>query len=69
MLLSVFLLIADTAEYQKRYSSYFLGKQEKVLFEEVVNGAKGQYLVGHNERYVKIGVPLDEAEKKGENVF
>ena len=35
------------------------------MFEEVVNGAKGQYLVGHNERYVKIGVPLDEAEKKG----
>lgn len=59
------LLIADTEEYQKKYGSYFLGKQEKVLFEEVVNGAKGQYLVGHNERYVKIGVPLDEAEKKG----
>ena len=59
------LLIADTEEYQKKYGSYFLGKQEKVLFEEVANGAKGQYLVGHNERYVKIGVPLDEAEKKG----
>lgn len=59
------ILIRDTMEYRKEYSRLFLGKEEKVLFEDTTVENGKTYLVGHNERYVKIGVLLEEAEKKG----
>ena len=59
------LLIQDTKEYQKTYADAFLSKQEKVLFEEVVSYDGKEYLIGHNERYVKIGVLASEAAEKG----
>lgn len=59
------LLIADTKEYRRNYEDKFLGKREKVLFEEIVTVDGQKYLIGHNERYVKIGVPLAEAQEKG----
>lgn len=59
------LLIADTAKYHRDYENKFLGKQEKVLFEEIVTVDQKEYLIGHNERYVKIAVPLLEAQEKG----
>lgn len=59
------LLLADAEEYRRDYENQFLGKCEKVLFEEIVTVKGQKYLIGHNERYVKIGVPLAEAQEKG----
>lgn len=59
------LLIADTEEYRHAYAANFYNKREKVLFEEIVTVDGRKYLIGHNERYVKIGVPLAEAQEKG----
>ena len=36
-----------------------------MLFEEVVSYDGKEYLIGHNERYVKIGVLASEAAEKG----
>lgn len=59
------LLIQDTKEYQKTYADAFLSNREKVLFEEVVSHEGKEFLIGHNERYVKIGVLASEAAEKG----
>lgn len=59
------ILIGDTMEYRKAYSEYFLGKKEKVLFEDTTVESGKEYLTGHNERYVRIGVTSEYAEKCG----
>lgn len=59
------ILLADTAVYQREYAEYFLGKEENVLFEELAEEDGEEYLTGHNERYVKIGVLRDEAVSRG----
>lgn len=59
------ILIGDTLEYRKAYSGYFLGKKEKVLFEDTTVENGKEYLTGHNERYVRIGVTSEYAEKCG----
>lgn len=59
------ILLADVKEYRRIYGEYFLGKQEAVLFEETVVENGKQYLAGHNERYVRIGILADEAEEYG----
>lgn len=58
-------LIADTEQYRIAYGDQFKGRTEKVLFEEVMEQEGQQYLVGHNERYVKIGVPIALAGERG----
>lgn len=58
------LLLADTEDYRRAYAETFLGKRERVLFEEEADEGGRRYLTGHNERYVKIGVPLSEARKR-----
>ena len=59
------ILIADAAELKAVYAQWFVGKIEKVLFEEVREAEGGRYLVGHNERYMLFGVPVQEAREKG----
>lgn len=59
------ILLEATENYRKEYGERFLDRQEKVLFEEIAKEDGKEYLVGHNERYVKIGVPVLEAEKQG----
>lgn len=59
------LLMADKRVYKQAYGQQFIGRREKVLFEEIVTEDGVPYLAGHNERYVKIGVPLAEAKEKG----
>lgn len=59
------VLISDALEYAKQYANQFMGKKEKVLFEEIAERENDKFLVGHNERYLKIGVLLAEAEQKG----
>lgn len=58
-------LIADTVHYRQNYSALFQGRVEKVLFEDTVEKDGTLYLTGHNERYVKIGISLEEAGRKG----
>lgn len=58
------ILLADTERFRREYREYFLGREENVLFEEFVE-ADGTYLAGFNERYVKVGISAEEAEKKG----
>lgn len=58
-------LIADTVCYRRNYGNLFQGQMEKVLFEDTEERDGVCYLMGHNERYVKIGVPLAEAEESG----
>lgn len=52
-------LLNLTASQHKEYMESFIGKKEKVLFEEIVNIDGHDYFVGHNERYVKIAVDKD----------
>lgn len=52
-------LLNLTASQHKKYMESFIGKKEKVLFEEIVNIDGYDYFVGHNERYVKIAVDKD----------
>jgi len=58
-------LIADTVCYRRNYGNLFQGQMEKVLFEDTEERNGVCCLMGHNERYVKIGVPLAEAEESG----
>lgn len=58
-------LIADTVKYAQEFGEQFMGEKQKILFEEVMEKDGKRYLVGHNERYVKIGVPIEEAAEKG----
>ena len=52
-------LLNLTASQHKEYMESFIGKKEKVLFEEIVNIDGHDYFVGHNERYVRIAVDKD----------
>lgn len=58
-------LIADTHHYRRNYGNLFEGRIERVLFEDTAERDGICYLIGHNERYVKIGVPLAEAAEQG----
>lgn len=59
------ILIRDTEKYRRRYGEQFLGKYQRVLFEETTVENGKTFLFGHTERYVKVGVPVEEAQKKG----
>lgn len=58
-------LIRDVEKYRREYGAYFMGKTERILFEDTVVEEGEAYLSGRNERYVRIGVPLETARKKG----
>ncbi len=55
-------LMAIEAELEKKYQSYFMGREEEVLLEEVQEIQGKSYLVGYNERYVRIAVALEPGE-------
>lgn len=56
------ILIADVEELNREYRQYFVGKEVTVLFEEIQQIDGKSYLTGHNERYVRFGVPADQTE-------
>lgn len=56
------ILIADVEELNREYRQYFIGKEVTVLFEEIQQIDGESYLTGHNERYVRFGVPAGETE-------
>ncbi len=59
------LLISDAEIYRREYGERFIGQTEQVLFEETIVENGETYLYGHTGRYVKVGVPLSEAQEQG----
>lgn len=59
------LLIQEAARIREAYVTAFVGADERVLFEEIRNMDGEDFLVGHNERYVLLRVPISEAERRG----
>lgn len=53
-------LIGIEKELEKEYQKYFIGKKEEVLLEEVQLIDGREYVVGYNERYVRIAVSCTE---------
>ena len=53
-------LIGIEKELEKEYQKYFIGKKEEVLLEEVQLIEGREYVVGYNERYVRIAVSCTE---------
>ena len=60
------ILIRDVEQLKQNYRQYFIGKEVTVLFEEIQKIDGTSYLTGHNERYVRFGVPV-ETTKYEEN--
>jgi threonylcarbamoyladenosine tRNA methylthiotransferase MtaB len=52
-------LIALANLMSKEYHALFLGRIEKVLFEEAIEINGKSYQIGHNERYLKLAVSED----------
>lgn len=59
------ILIDETEKLREDYAGWFVGREEKILFEEVREIQGKDYLMGHNERYVRIGVPWEENDAAG----
>lgn len=59
-------LLAVEQELENKYQEKLLGQQENVLFEEIVQIQGEEYLIGYNERYVRIAVIADEMPDAGE---
>ena len=53
-------VIGIEKELEKEYQKYFIGKKEEVLLEEVQLIEGREYVVGYNERYVRIAVSCTE---------
>lgn len=53
-------LIKIEKELEKEYQKYFIGRKEEVLLEEVQSIGGREYIVGYNERYVRIAVSCEE---------
>ena len=53
------ILIRDVEQLNQKYRKYFIGKEVTVLFEEIQKIDGISYLTGHNERYVRFGVPAE----------
>ena len=52
------------SKLQHTYQNTFINQIEYVLFEEIVTIDESAYLLGHNERYVKIAVPVQTNSEK-----
>ncbi len=59
------ILISDTEKLKKQYEQYFVGKEQRILFEEIRQIEGEMYIIGHNERYVSMAIPLDLAKERG----
>lgn len=47
---------------EKQYQNKFINRLQKILIEEPVVVENRKYLVGYNERYVRIAVPYEEGK-------
>ncbi|WP_271716120.1 MiaB/RimO family radical SAM methylthiotransferase [Anaeromicropila herbilytica] len=53
-------LIELESNLRNNYQDYFIGKTQNLLVEEEVTIDDVKYQIGHNERYVKLGIPNDK---------
>ncbi len=59
-------LIQIGRELERAYCASFFGRDTQVLMEEIADIQGKDYLVGYNERYVRVAVPvMDRAEAEG----
>lgn len=61
------VLLSIEKKLEEKYQQALYGNEEHVLFEELVQIQEEEYLVGYNERYVRIAVKTEgilEAEKR-----
>lgn len=56
-------LITLAGELERDYQQTFSGRQEQVLFEEITEIDGRNYLIGHNTRYVRIAVPVEDVHE------
>ncbi len=59
------VLLEMTKRQSKAYRDTFIDQDEDVLWEDEEETDGISYLVGHTKRYVKVGMPADEAKAKG----
>lgn len=59
------MLMAVANQGKVKYEEWFMGREEKILFEEIRSIDGMEYLTGHNERYVMVKIPFTEAEAAG----
>lgn len=55
------ILIAEVEKLRKAYTEWFVEREEKILFEEIRVIGDEEYLIGHNERYVLLGIRKEQA--------
>ncbi len=48
------VLLAAEEQLRSEYMQYFVGREEKILFEEAIKEQGRVYMTGHNERYVRF---------------
>ncbi len=58
-------LLEKVRMYREDYALQFVGRRERILLEEVRERDGQKYFLGHNERYVMFGIPLEAAGEKG----
>lgn len=56
------ILLNIEMDLEQTYQRGFIGQEEKVLFEEIAVIQGKEYLVGYNERYVRIAVLVTDRE-------
>ncbi len=54
------ILIEAVEDMSNEYKKGFMGRIEKILIEETVDFEGKKYQVGHNERYLKLGIEQDK---------
>lgn len=59
------ILMDEARQGKVRFEEWFIGREEKILFEEIRSIDGKEYLTGHNERYVMVKIPQNEAEAAG----
>lgn len=60
------ILLKLEKELEKQYQKIASGEYEEVLLEEVTDINGGKYIVGYNERYIRIAVSADEISDTGQ---
>lgn len=58
-------LIQIGRELERSYGMSFLGQDTRVLLEEIAQIQGRDFLVGYNERYVRVAIPAGDREEAG----
>ncbi len=54
------VLLAAEEQLRRQYMEYFIGREERILFEEAMKEQGKVYMTGHNERYVRFAYETEE---------